>query len=141
MNNKITADLCNTLRAEITAAMAAVGAKHGLKLSIGNGKFAADYAKFNLDVSRIIKDANGGVAIVSKETVQLDRYAKIYGITPEMLAKPIRLGSQSFMIVGYCSRKSKAPFIMKGCHDGKSYIGRTTQVLPAFGLEVPAYIY
>jgi len=133
MNNTITKDLLQNLRVDMAAALKSVEAKYGLRIMQGSCRFTADNAVFKMEAARIVKEGNSEI-VVSKEVTQLKSYAKLYGITDDMLAKGLRLGGKQFWITGYCSRKSKAPFILRD-EAGKSFLGRTTMVLPALGLK------
>ncbi len=92
------------LRADIDAALIAVGAKHGIRLSTGNARFTADSATFKLECSLFNSD---GVA-ESKEMVALK------ALYPQLVNKRITFGrGTNGFIIGYNPRAHQYPFLVK----------------------------
>ncbi len=92
------------LRADIDAALAAVGAKHGINLRAGNARFTGDTATFKLECVLLNSD---GVA----ETRELLDLKAFY---PQLVNKSVSIGLRtSGVIVGYKPRAQKYPFLLK----------------------------
>lgn len=92
------------LRADIDAALAAVGAKHGIGLSAGSASFTGDNATFKLECSLL----NGAGVAESKELVAL---RECY---PELVNKQVTLNRGSVgRIIGYNPRAHQYPFLVK----------------------------
>lgn len=101
---KFDKPVLKALRADIDAALAAVGARHGIALKAGNASFTGDNATFKLECSLL---NSAGVA-ESKTTVALKE------CYPELVDKQVTLsrGSVGF-IVGYNPRAQQYPFLVQ----------------------------
>ncbi len=92
------------LRADIDAALAAVGAEHGISLKAGNARFTNDTATFKLECTLLNSD---GVA----ETKEMIALKSLY---PQLVNKSITLNrGQTGTIVGFNSRAHAYPFLVK----------------------------
>lgn len=92
------------LRTDIDAALAAVGAKHGISLKAGNARFTGDTATFKLECVLLNSD---GVA----ETREMLDLKAFY---PQLVNKSVSIGPRtSGVIVGYKPRAHKYPFLVK----------------------------
>ena len=91
------------LRKDIDAALAAVGAKHGLKITTGNCRYGSEYATFKLDVATVTQSG----AVVNKEAAALKRYY------PSYVNREVDLGGVKYKVVEYHSRKQKYKFIVE----------------------------
>ncbi len=92
------------LRADIDAALTAVGAKHGISLTAGNARFTGDNATFKLECALLNSD---GVA-ESKEMVALK------ALYPQLVNKRVSIGPRTHgTIVGFNHNAQKYPFLLK----------------------------
>jgi len=93
------------LRADINAALAAVGAKHGISVTAGNASFRDDSATFKLECALLNSD---GVA-ESKEMLALKE------CYPDLVNKRVTIGrcGTNGMIIGYNHRAHQYPFLVK----------------------------
>ncbi len=92
------------LRVDIDAALAAVGAKHGINLKAGNARFDAKTVTFKLNCALLNSD---GVA----ETKEMMDLKALY---PQLVNKQVTLGPRTHgTIVGYKSRAQKYPFLLQ----------------------------
>ena len=92
------------LRTDIDAALAAVGAKHGISVTAGSASFRDTNATFKLECAML---NSAGVA-ESKELVALKE------CYPELVNKRITFGrGTNGFIIGYNPRASQYPFLVK----------------------------
>lgn len=91
------------LRKDIDAALAAVGARHGLKITTGNCRYGSEYATFKLDVATVTQEGN----VLNKEAVALKRYY------PSYVNREVDMGGTKYKVVEYHSRKQKYKFIVE----------------------------
>lgn len=99
--NKLTLRI---LRSEIDAALASVGAKHGIDLKAGNARFTADSATFKLECSLLNSDGKAE----TKELTALKAYH------PDLVNKQVSIGRGiTGTIVGFNARAQKYPFLLQ----------------------------
>ena len=92
------------LRPELNAALAAVGAKHGISITIGNGSYTGENATFKLELALLGSDGKAE----SKELVALKE------CYPELVNKQVTLNRGSTgRIIGYNPRAHQYPFLVK----------------------------
>lgn len=100
---QIDKNLLTALRADINAALAAVGEKHNVQLLTGNARYSSDNATFKLEVNTI---GDSGEA-VSKELAALRAFY------PDIENKQVTLRGEQFTVVGYKTRARKNSFQIK----------------------------
>jgi hypothetical protein len=105
------------LRADIDAALKAVGEKHGIVLTCGNASFLPTTA--TLKVECATKAADG--QIVTREAEDFKRYAAMIGMQPSDLGKTFRQNGKTFKIEGYNSKARTMPIIAKDVASGRGY--------------------
>lgn len=92
------------LRADIDAALAAVGAKHGISISAGNARFDANIATFKLNCALLNSDGKA-------ETREMLDLKACY---PELVNKRVTFGrGTNGFIIGYNPRAHQYPFLVK----------------------------
>lgn len=111
-NKMIDLTLLKTLRAEIDAAMIEIGAKHGLKIALGNAKYTKANAEFKLNVANIADDG----LVETKEMVALKLQY------PELVNKIVLVSGKEYQIVGYRTKSPKKPFLAKEVKSGKLWV-------------------
>ena len=117
------------LRLAINAALEKVGEEYGIKLSAGNARYAAETASFKLEAS-VLKN---GVA-VSREMETLKMFLGLIGLSEEHLEKEFMIGSKTFTLAGYNSRKPKNAMLLRESDTGRSYTTTEDAVRKALGI-------
>ena len=105
MTNITTFDRANLkkLRSDIEAAVATVGAAHGISLTLGSARFSSNNVTMKLEGSII---SNGMVK--TKGAIALERFY------PGYVGKVVKLSNgKKGKVIEYHSRKSKYPFIVE----------------------------
>jgi len=113
--------LMSALRPEITDALAALGTKYGIQISVGNGRYTADHAQFKIQMDAI---GEGGTAI-RKEAKDFTRQANTSWseLQPEWLGATFQSRGQTFTVVGYRTRAPKNNILCAS--QGKEYVFTT----------------
>lgn len=117
LNQKKNLDL---LREEINAALAAVGAKHGVTLTAGSCRYEADggSATFKLGVARVNADGT----VDSPERTAFLMNADLYGLKASDLGAVFAMGGHRYEVTGLATRRSKKPVIIRETDSGKTYV-------------------
>lgn len=114
----ITRELLRALRADIDAALAAVGKKHGVVLNAGNASFTPTSASFKLHA--VLADAPK----VDPDVEAADAWralARRFQLEPDWLGKPFVSGGRSFTIVGLLPNRPKRPVLARDSK-GKGFV-------------------
>ncbi len=107
----ITRNSVKSLRNDIDAALAAVGAKHGVSIHAGNARFDSNTVSFKLEA----KVVSGAGEVYNAEAEALK------ALSPEYVGKKITLsGGVKGTVVEFHRRKHKYPFIVETAN-GKRY--------------------
>ena len=112
---------CEQLRKEINVALQTVADRHGLEISLGNGKFlAGKNATYKLHIAAI-HEATG--MSMTPEAHNFAVYATHYGLKAEMLGSVLREGDKSYKIIGLNTRRAfgkppKYPVLLKNTETG-----------------------
>ncbi len=114
------------LRDGLDAALKQLGEKFGVSLKLGTGRFSPTNCTFKLEAAVIAEDGQ----VVTKESQDFTRLAKVYGLSPEDLGRTFKTGGKSFTIVGLNSKRPKYPINAKSA-DGKTYKFSSTGVILA----------
>ena len=122
-----TKPVLKTLRTDIDAALAAVAAKHGITLDIGNISF--DSNSFRTTLS-----AKSSDVAVENDSSEFDRYAARFGIKKEAFNEMFSFQGDMFTVVGIKPRSTKYPLLAKQRSNGKTY-KLPVSYLPAKFLE------
>jgi hypothetical protein len=131
----------DTLSSEINAAIAAVMTKHGLSGKVGRAAYMRDGSsvEFKLHVATIVKNADGEAEAQSRELLALKTYAKLNGITDEMIKKPFTSNGVEFILTGYNTRAKSAPYQATRVSDGARFKFPRAMIQRAYGVPVTAY--
>jgi hypothetical protein len=102
-----------SIRAEINAALAAVGSKHGLVLSIGNIRFTADSFRTTLE-AKTFSQAGREVAAIAVEQIDLESAGqRVLGTGVDLTKEYMSPTLGKVKLIGYHPRKPKYPFIVQ----------------------------
>lgn len=107
------------LRAEINAALEAIGAKFGVSLQAGNASFQATNATFKL-VCQVGEDKSIGDLKAEKAAAALKAFQPLY-FRQLPLDKHYKMQNDVFEIVGYNTRGRTQPMLIKSVKSGKEY--------------------
>lgn len=112
----------NVIRADIDRALAAVGAKHGIGLKIGNIRFTNDTFSTKLEAVVLTADTATEDVTFAKYAADYKRYAPLYGYPIALLnSGQVTHAGKSYTILGYNSRGKRYPIIARNVADGKIY--------------------
>lgn len=106
-----------SLSAEIEAAVAAIAAKHGLRLAGGIGGRYSDM-EFTIKGTLKVTDA---ATVADAARQDWNRYAGLDGFSPEDFGKTFKFSGSTYTISGYNPRSPKRPIKATGT-DGKVYV-------------------
>ena len=109
-----------TLRSDVNAALAAVAAKHGVKINLGNCRFSPSEANFKLNVCTIGTD---GTVVDAEVEALKSAYVIEYviGTTAKNLDRHFTAQGMTFVLTGYKSRRRAYPFRARDVNTGKTY--------------------
>ena len=105
------------IRPEIEAALAEVGKRFGVELTLGNASYADTYATFKLNVATI--GDNG--ELNTKKAEEFKRYAPAYGLKSDDFGREFRSNGDRFKITGLNTRAHRHPVIAESLSNGKEY--------------------
>lgn len=109
------------LSKEINEALAAIAAKHSIKIGVAGGKLGIG-AK-NLEIKLALSVVENG-KVVSKEAEAFKRYAKLEGLEPTDLGRQFtftaRGRKETYKITGYATKAKQYPILAEG-PDGRTY--------------------
>lgn len=105
-----------TLRADIDAALKAVGEKHGVILNSGNASYTVSTATIKLNVSTISEDGT----VITKEAHDYLRYAGVgNNLQKEWLGEEFKTeDGEVYKVVGYRPRSKKYPVLAEKVSTG-----------------------
>jgi len=103
------------INAEIEGALATIGQKYGLQISLGATKFSSVNYSTKLEVATISKS---GMAS-NKAAIDFDRYKIALGINVP-LGHTFNRAGKIYTVVGCKPRSTKYP-VLAECSDGKTY--------------------
>lgn len=140
----ITKQLLVALRPELDAAIAAVGAKHGLSLKIGNGSYEPDgaSAKFQLLIGLLQEGDDPSMSVERiKARAEYTRHAAIYGLEPEWLGRTFtRATGEKATIVGLMPNRTKFPVLCTVEGKPRGILLTTNEVKREFGKDPHAHV-
>jgi hypothetical protein len=129
----ITKDLMRAIRIDVNSALVAVGQKHGVVLTLGNGTFTADNAHFKLNVAAVSSDGN----VITKEAADLKLYQRTLGLTDAQLTQVFTLAGKAHVLCGFRRHATTNPFLIKCIANDKVYLAPRESVLRALGVVTP----
>jgi hypothetical protein len=123
----ITRPLLRTLRDEINAALAEVGARHGVTLVADNVKFTDMSARFVLSVNLANETVQAQIASgvdpkIAKAEADYKEFCQVCGADPAWLGQRVRVGSGEFKVVGLLPNKHKNCILIQRISTGKNFI-------------------
>ena len=132
MATLITSQSLREIRVDIDAALAAVGAKHGLVLKAANATYnaAGTNATFKLEVNAVQSGE-----VVTKEAADLKQYMRRLGLNDSHLTQVFRVGGMSVTLTGYRRKASTKPFLVKTVSGDNEYIVPADMVYSGLGIE------
>ncbi len=113
------------LAKEINEALAAIGAKHGVSMTVGRGKLAQTGVLTMTVDAVVVKDTGGPVP--TKDGEEFRRYAELLGFKESDLHRKFRFGGEIYRLEGADMRKRKYPMI--GSKGANRYKFTEAQVL------------
>ena len=122
------------LRAEINAALEAIGTKFGISLQAGNASFLATNATFKL-VCQVGEDKSINDLKSEKAAKALALYQPLY-FRQLPLDKHYKMGNDVFEIVGYNTRGRTSPMLIKSIKSGKEYKCSIEQLERAVKIDI-----
>jgi hypothetical protein len=120
---EITPALCDTLRAEIDAALRSVGEAHGVTLALGTITYSAAKATARFTILPV-----GGNPYASG----FEQYAPGYGLVPADLGQEVEIDGHIYTILGLTPRATKRPMVLRRT-EGEIYNFPVEKVRAALG--------
>lgn len=126
-----------SLRADLNAAFAAVAAKHGVKINLGNCRFSPSQADFKVKVCTVTAD---GTVIDAESEALNSAYVAEYVVGTQMknLDRHFTTQGMTFVLTGYKARRRAYPFRAREVNTGKTYFLPSRIVAAAFKPTVTA---
>lgn len=116
------------LRGQIETALAELGAKHNLAISVGSASYLpGKNVTFKLECAAI--DTNGEVATTEAEAFK--SYAAIFGLKPDDLGKSFVSAGKKLKIIGCAPRSRKFPIL---CEDSNGSVFKLSEYSVINGL-------
>lgn len=121
------------LRDEIDAALADLGTKHGLSITVGRGSYDPDglRATLRLEIGAL---SEGGTVVTKERKAYLDM-AKLYDMDPEWIDQPCTIAGEVFILTGLSPKAARYPINLKRARDGKAYRYPADTVQRAFLIQ------
>lgn len=133
----ITREMLRDIRIESEQALAAIGKKHGVIITIGRATFNASSAKFTMELTKSTEAAQVAVAsgVRPKHAMAAEDYKRLctqYGMKPEWFGQSFTWGrGKGLCIVGLLPNKHKNNVLVEGTGGGK-YIMSPADVIACF---------
>lgn len=106
---------CQTVRRRIEKALSDIAADMGLDVSVSAGSFNDLNYKTRVEFS--LKSTDGK----TKEQIDFERYAPMYGLSPKDFGKTIKSMDRDFKIVEIKPKRSKYPVVLESVRTGRRY--------------------
>lgn len=119
--------LCQAVRNDMNAALAALTEKHGLQFTVGNMK----YTELGIE----IKCEARVVGAESKELADLKSFMVSLRLKDEHLTREFGLDGELFTLAGYKTRSRTRPMLIKRVCDGKEFVCSVQDVHRALGIN------
>lgn len=134
MTTAITKDFLKTLRADIDAALQAVGEKHGVLLRAGNCSFTENSATFKLEATLGVSNPADAAAVKAAASWKVN--AVYFDMNPLWLGKSFKLGADSYEILGLQPKSRTKPVLTR--KGGSLYVFPTEVVISAMAKSAVA---
>lgn len=110
----ITKDLLRALRADMDAALAAVGAAHGVTLRTGNATFSAHSATLKVELREL-----GAPAPEAEAWHRLAQYVE--GLDVALLNRTVKFGTGTYRVDGLKTGRGPVKVALTRVIDGKAF--------------------
>jgi hypothetical protein len=110
---ELSKEILKVLRADINAALVAVGKRHGVSIAAGNCSFGPLTASFKLEVGVLDGAPEGASPKEIKARADFTRYCGLFDLKPEWLDKEFTYGGDTCTVVGLMPNRSKFPVLVK----------------------------
>jgi hypothetical protein len=97
-----------SLRAEIDAALATVGEKHGIKITCGSARFTETTCLFKLEAGVIAADGQ----VDTPAALAFKQFASLFGFKHDDLGRTVRIEGKNYQIIGCRPNAPKRPIIL-----------------------------
>ena len=116
---KFTKTNVSQILSECEAALAAVAARHGLKVVRKNCSYSALEmpVAFKLQATETDEDGN----VITAEAQEFMRCAVAFGLKPEDLGRAFTTSNGTYVVAGLKSRNRKYPVLATSKSNGKTY--------------------
>lgn len=111
----------------MNAALAAVGAKYGMKISTNSMRFSQTNIQIKVEAAVIGRDG----VVITKELDTLKRLLYRWDLKEAELANPITILCKKYLLVGYNTRKYARPFLLQEVDTNKRVVAGPNLVEPA----------
>ena len=113
---------CALVQQAVTAALAALGAKYGLQLTLSGGRFSAAEYTMQLKINPVSEDGMKAVdEAFAAEAADFKALAKRYDLRPDDLGKEVLVGRDRYIIVGLKTSSIKYPILGRAVKNDKVY--------------------
>jgi hypothetical protein len=133
MITKITPQVCDLLRTEMVAAVAAIAAKHGISITPGRGTYSA--SNFTMKVEFAVKTEDG--LTLSREATAYQQMCRYDGLLPEDLGREFVYGGRPIKIVGYMTKARRSPYLFQEVRTGKRFRAEAEGLVAALNAARP----
>lgn len=113
----ITKQSVHAMRADIEKALESVGAKYNVQFDLGNCRFSANNARFQLNFASINE---AGIA-ETKERTDFKTLASLHGLDPNLLDSTVQISGDSYKIVGLKKRCYARPILVEKVKNNRVY--------------------
>lgn len=121
------------LRLDINSALAALGQKHGLKLTAGSCRFGPEACTFKLAIATVVA---GSSEVIDSEASALKTHQPFMGVTLEKLTSAFTYQQYAFRVTGYRRSCYRRPFRCIDSRSGKTYMLSPLQVAQGLKLSL-----
>jgi hypothetical protein len=134
----ITRQSLRALQADIIAALAAVGAKHGVAITEGGASFSPERATMKLNVlviggaqaADVGEEAQSAPATTGHEQTWV-ALAKNYGLKPEWFGRTVKMAGSTFRIIGLSPNRTKNVVRIERVSTGKVFVADAASIIAA----------
>lgn len=123
-------DKINPIIAAALAALKPVEQQFGVTFARDSGSISYTEQSFTMKIAVTATAADG--KSVSKQELDWDKYASIYGLDKTLLGKSVLLNGKPYKIVGLNPKKRVSPVVIEG--NGKTYTTKVDTITTAVAL-------
>ena len=130
---RFTKESLNALRTELSAAVSAVAAAHGITITIGSAGYTRDGMTATFKVELSSRDETG--AVVTREAQAFTQMATTFGLQSSDLGRVFRQQGKAFRITGLAPRSGRYPILAECQATGKTFKFGAEGLVRLFALE------